>query len=90
MPDLGKKISWKVDLSKGDTSLPPASADVFLSFVNFCEDKVPTKRLMKDCALFEEQRAHIKSEYAKFIEEVSEKPFLASFLVWVKEVAYRR
>jgi integrase len=89
MPDLGKKISWKVDLSKGDTSLPPASADVFLSFVNFCEDKVPTKRLMKDCALFEEQRAHIKSEYAKFIEEVSEKPFLASFLVWVKEVAYR-
>src|SRR5690606_40090943 len=52
-------------------------------------DLVPTKRLMKDCALFEEQRAHIKSEYAKFIEEVSEKPFLASFLVWVKEVAYR-
>jgi hypothetical protein len=89
MADLGKKISWKVGLSKDDANLPSAAADVFLSFVNLCKDKVPTKRLMKDCELFEEQRGHIKSEYTKFIDEVSEEPFLASFLVWVKEVGYR-
>jgi hypothetical protein len=89
MADLGKKISWKVGVSKGDTSLPPVAADVFLSFVSFCEGKVSPKQLMKDCELFEEQRNHMKSEYTKFIEELSEEPFLASFLVWVKEVGYR-
>ena len=89
MADLGKKISWKVGLAKGDISLPPVATDVFLSLVNFCESKVSPKRLMKDCELFEKQRNHIKSEYTKFIEEVSEEPFLASFLVWVKEAGYR-
>jgi hypothetical protein len=89
MADLGKKISWKAGLATGAKSLPTDPSDVFVSFVNFCEGKVPTKQLMKECELFEKQRNHIKSEYKKFVGEISKEPFIASFIVWVKEVAFR-
>jgi hypothetical protein len=89
MADLGKKISWKAGLVTGAKSISEDPVDVFLSFVNFCEGKVPTKQLVEQCELFEKQRNHIKSEYTKFIGEISEEPFIASFIVWVKEVGYR-
>ncbi len=86
MADLGKKISWKASLAKGEKPKLQDPAEVFLSFMNFCEAKIPSTKLKKECERFDEQRKLIKSEYKKFISEIAKEPFIASFVVWVKEV----
>lgn len=89
MVDLGKKISWKVESATHEQPMAKIVADHFLFFVKSCEGKVSISRLLKECELFDEQRNHIKSEYTKFIEKISEESFLASFIVWVKDLGPR-
>lgn len=89
MADLGKKISWKASLAKGEKCLLQDPAEVFLSFMNFCGEKIPTTKLKKECERFDEQRSHIKGEYKKFTGDISKEPFIATFLVWVKEEGCR-
>ena len=89
MVDLGKKIAWKAGSSKGDATPFQSPETVFSSFLNFCEGKVPTKQLRKECELFAEQRNCIKNEQRKFVAKIASEPLIVAFLVWVKEDGYR-
>lgn len=89
MVDLGKKISWKASLEKGEKRYLQDPAEVFLSFMNFCEGKISTTKLKRGCERFDEQRSHIKEEYKKFSGNISMELFIATFLVWVKEAGCR-
>jgi hypothetical protein len=88
MPDFGE-IQWEVRESqaKYDDKHPAEGAESFEFFLNYCKAKLPAQDLAKAYHLFSEERSRLNEEVKKSIEVLAQQPFLAAFLVWIKEIA---
>jgi len=61
-----------------------------MPLVDFCKDKIPVKSLLKSCSLFVEEKTQLHDTHQNIIEKIAHTPFLATFIVWTKEIASLR
>ena len=83
MPDYGK-ISWQSTESAEGFEGSCAQIEPFLEL---CKKQIPQKSLLKSCATLIEERNSLRDAHTKTIKKISQLPFLAGFLMWVKEQA---
>lgn len=84
MPDFGK-IQWEAKKKHGEKS-SGEGAYTFDFFLNYCKTKLPSQNLTKSYDAFLEERKRLQDELQKSIGAISEQPFLAAFLAWIKEI----
>lgn len=85
MPDFGK-IQWEAKVKHLEKH-PGEGADSFDFFLNYCKTKLPSQNLIRSYQVFSNESNRLSEEFKKSIEVISEEPFLAAFLVWIKDVA---
>lgn len=83
MPDFGK-IKWE---TKVLAEQPHAfETNVFESVLNCCEAKLPNQNLAKFYYDFSAEKEQFHQQIKTGLERISQQPFLAAFLAWVKEI----
>jgi hypothetical protein len=87
---LGKKISWQEGKIADTHTYSPDALEVSNYLADFCAKSALKTKLFQACKVFEDQKRRFKKEHAKFIENISGELFVASFLIWIKEVGALR
>ena len=90
MTKLGKKISWQEGQIVDTHNHSPDASEVSNYLTNFCAKNAPKMKLFQACKVFEDQKNQFKKGRTKFIENISGELFVASFLIWIKEVGSLR
>lgn len=85
VPKPGKNRASKAKKDDKIYCMIPTPSSAAGYYLDYCSTILSVKNLERACEVFEEQKNRLHEEHKKFIGKISKEPFVASFIIWIKD-----